>query len=152
MLHIERRAKPEAQATDTLTLFYDERKKSRLRARTDGGVDVAMMLPRGSSLRDGDLLEAKTGEVIRVRAARELVSEATTGDALLFARAVYHLGNRHVPLQIAAGLLRYQRDHVLDQMLRELGLHVAEKSAQFEPEAGAYAHGHGHGNQEASAS
>jgi urease accessory protein len=143
MLHVEHKAihiTDGASASDTLTLFYDERKKSRLRARTDAGVDVALVLPRGSSLRDGDLLEATSGELLRVRAAREILSEATASDPLVFVRAVYHLGNRHVPLQIALGALRYQRDHVLDQMLRDLGLDVIEREAPFDPEPGAYAH------------
>ncbi len=142
MLQIERRANPEQVATDTVTLFYDERKKSRLRARSDRGVDLAIMLPRGSSLRDGDLLAAASGEVLRVRAASELVSEGTASDPLLFARAVYHLGNRHVPLQISVSCLRYQHDPVLDGMLRELGLTVVEKQAPFDPEPGAYAQHH----------
>ena len=95
MLQIAERASPGTPAADTVTLFYDERKKSRLRARSDQGLELAIVLPRGSSLRDGDLLRAESGEVLCVRAARELVSEARTNDVLLFARAVYHLGNHN---------------------------------------------------------
>lgn len=146
MLQVETRASADAIASDTLTLFYDERKKSRLRARTDAGVDIAIVLPRGSALKDGDLLLATTGEVLAVRAAREIVSEALASDPVLLARAAYHLGNRHVPLQIIDGLLRYQHDHVLDGMVRELGLRVSKKQAPFEPESGAYSHSHAAGH------
>lgn len=146
MLHVETRANANAIPGDTLTLFYDERKKSRLRARTDAGHDVAIVLPRGTSLRDGDLLLATTGEVLAVRAAKEIVSEALAAAPVLLARAAYHLGNRHVPLQIIEGVLRYQHDHVLDGMLRELGLSVSKKQAPFEPESGAYSHSHSAGH------
>jgi urease accessory protein len=77
-----------------------------------------------------------------ILAAPEQVSVARTDDALLLARACYHLGNRHVALQITPGELRYLADHVLDDMVRGLGLAVTQESAPFEPEAGAYSHGH----------
>jgi urease accessory protein len=150
MLRVEQRT-TKGSPSDVLSLPYDDRKKSRLRARTERGVEVAIVLERGSVLRDAELLAANSGEILLVRAATESVSDATTKDALLLARAAYHLGNRHVPLQIASGSLRYQHDHVLDAMLRELGLSVTVHMAAFEPEAGAYAgggagagHGHGH--------
>ena len=82
-----------------------------------------------------------------VRAAAEPVSVVVSADPLLLLRAAYHLGNRHVPLQIGAGWLRYLRDHVLDDLCRGLGLEVEAASLPFEPEAGAYAgssHGHSH--------
>lgn len=138
----ERVNEPIAWAT-TLTLPFELRQKSRLRARLDDAREVALMLPRGSVLRDGDLLRADDGSVIAVRAAVEEVSTARAADALLFARACYHLGNRHVPLQIAGDRLCYLRDHVLDGMVRGLGLTVAHEAQPFEPEAGAYsAHAH----------
>ncbi|WP_368655813.1 urease accessory protein UreE [Methylomagnum ishizawai] len=136
-------ASPETPHGDTLTLPYEARQKSRLLARTDGGVQVGLFLPRGKVLRGGDVLTGPTGEVVAVRSAPEALSVVKTGDALLFARACYHLGNRHVALQIAPGELRYLADHVLDEMVRGLGLEIAHESAPFEPEAGAY-HGHGH--------
>ena len=109
----------------------------------------AITLERGSTLRDGDLLAADNGEILLVRAAAESVSDATSADALLLARAAYHLGNRHVPLQIELAALRYQHDHVLDGMLRELGLQVTQRTAAFQPEGGAYAShgGHAHGHE-----
>jgi urease accessory protein len=141
MLRVERRTSqtPSPAPTDVLSLPYDARKKSRLLARSEKGREVAVVLARGSVLRDGDLLEADSGDVLLVRAAAEAVSDASSADALLLARAAYHLGNRHVPLQIQLGTLRYQHDHVLDAMLRVLGLQVTARTAAFEPEGGAYA-------------
>ena len=83
-------------------------------------------------------LRATSGLVVEVRAAPEAVSTARADDALLLARAAYHLGNRHVALQLGPGWLRYPHDHVLDNMARELGLTVNREQAPFEPEAGAY--------------
>jgi urease accessory protein len=143
MLRVERRAEGSDEPVDTLVLPYDDRKKSRLLARSARGVEVAIVLPRGSWLRDGDRLAANSGEVLEVRAADEKVSEVRSSDALKLTRAAYHLGNRHVPLQVAGGVLRYQHDHVLDEMVLGLGLEVVVAQAPFEPEPGAYAHGHG---------
>jgi len=142
-----------AEASDTLTLPFELRQKSRLRARLDDGEEVALLLPRGRVLRGGDVLRATDGRAVLVRAAAERVSTATASDAVALARAAYHLGNRHMPLQVGAGFLRYQADHVLDDMVRGLGLVVTSEDAPFEPEAGAYGeheyahggHGHGHG-------
>jgi urease accessory protein len=137
---------PYSPATQqTLPLTFDQRQRCRVRAVLDDGREVGVMLERGTVLRDGDCLEGESGEVVMVRAAIETTSVVRTGDALLFARACYHLGNRHVPLQIRPGELRYLHDHVLDDMLRGMGLEVAVEQAPFEPEPGAYAKaGHGH--------
>jgi len=131
-------------STDSLTLPFALRQKSRQRVRLDSGRDAAIYTPRGSVLRGGQLLRADNGEVVRVMAARETVSTGLTKDGLVLARAAYHLGNRHVPLQVGPGFLRYQHDHVLDDMVRSLGLVVLCEHAEFEPEGGAYAHGHPH--------
>jgi urease accessory protein len=128
----------------TLTLGFAERRRSRLRARLDDGREVALVLPRGTSLRDGDCLRADSGLVVRVLAAAELVSIASTDDARLLARACYHLGNRHVPVEVGDGCVRYQHDHVLDHMVAELGLAVRAGRHPFEPETGAYQGGGGH--------
>ena len=143
MIQISEKLQGAAQAAASLTLPFELRQKSRLRAQLDDGRDVGLFLERGTVLRDGDLLRADDGLVVAVRAAPEEVSTARSGDAHLFARACYHLGNRHVPLQIGAHWLRYTHDHVLDDMLRQIGLTVTFERAPFEPEAGAYA-GHGH--------
>ena len=136
-------APPGTPHGDTLTLPYEARQKSRLLARTDGGAQVGLFLPRGKVLRGGDVLTGPTGDTVKLIAAPEPLSVVCSNDALLFARACYHLGNRHVALQIEPGELRYLADHVLDGMVRGLGLEVSHQSVPFEPEPGAY-RGHGH--------
>lgn len=145
MLEITERLAGSAAAATTLTLPFELRQKSRLRARLDNGEEVGLFLPRGTVLRHGDLLRAANGMIVRIEAAPETMSTARTDDPLLLARACYHLGNRHLPMQIGAGWLRYRHDPVLDKMVRELGLTVVREQAPFEPEAGAYAgHRHSH--------
>jgi len=137
---------------DRLTLPFELRQKSRLVAKLDSGQQIALSLPRGHILRDGALLQTEEGAVIQVRSAAEELSVVASADATELARAAYHLGNRHVPLQIQPGTLSYQHDHVLDDMLRGLGLQPSFAEAPFEPEAGAYgrtgAHHHHHGHDE----
>jgi urease accessory protein len=134
--------------TATVTLDLDTRIKSRVRVTLDDGRDAGLFLERGQLLRGGQLLGDDEGrEVVQVIAADETVSTMHCSDPLQLARACYHLGNRHVPLQIEAGFVRYQHDHVLDDMLRGFGLEVQREQAPFEPEAGAYqsgGHGHSH--------
>ena len=143
-LQITERLLEPADAQATLTLPFEQRQKSRLRIRLDNGQDAGLFLPRGTVLRHGDRLRATSGLVVEVRAAPEAVSTARADDALLLARAAYHLGNRHVALQLGPGWLRYPHDHVLDNMARELGLTVNREQAPIEPEAGAYGSGHNH--------
>lgn len=132
-------------ADSTLTLPFEARRKSRLRARLDNGEEAALFLPRGQILRHGDQLRSDSGFLVEVRAAPETVSTAQCTEPTLLARACYHLGNRHVALQIGSGWLRYRHDHVLDDMVRGLGLAVHCEQAPFEPEPGAYqGSGHGH--------
>jgi urease accessory protein len=145
-LQIVERLSADSPAQATLTLPFEQRQKSRLRTRLDSGEDVGLFLPRGTVLRHGDRLRAADGRVIEVRAAPETVSTGRTDDPLLLARAAYHLGNRHVALQLGPGWLRYLHDYVLDRMVRELGLEVICEQAPFEPEAGAYGGGHHHGH------
>jgi urease accessory protein len=133
-------------ASERLVLPFELRQKSRLRARLESGAEVGLFLERGIVLRGGDLLVAEEGTVIEVAAAPETVSTVREPDATRLARAAYHLGNRHVPVEIGAGWLRYGHDHVLDDMVRGLGLSVVVEEAPFEPEAGAYGHSHGHGH------
>jgi urease accessory protein len=123
-----------------LTMPFADRRKSRLRARLDDGREVALLLPRGTVLRDGDRLRGEAGEIVAVRAAPQTLSVARTGDGLLLARAAYHLGNRHVPVEVHPGWLAYEHDHVLDGLVAELGLTVEQNTAPFEPEAGGYGH------------
>jgi urease accessory protein len=137
---------PAGVPTATATLTLDERRRSRLRLTLDDGREAALLLPRGSALRDGDLLRADEGDVIVVRAASESLSVASTPDPHTLLRGAYHLGNRHVPVQIGDGWLAYEHDHVLDDMVRGLGLTVEARRAPFEPEGGAFSNGHTHGH------
>jgi urease accessory protein len=125
---------------------FDTRCKSRLRARLASGEECGLFLERGTVLRGGDRLLANDGRVVEVVAASELLMEAASDDPLLIARAAYHLGNRHVAVDLLPGRLRFVADHVLGEMVRGLGLPVSAVEAAFEPESGAYgAHGgHGH--------
>lgn len=122
----------------TLTLPLDLRQKSRQRATLDNGEEAALFLKRGTVLRNGDLLGDEKGLVVEIKAAPESLSCARCIDPLLFARACYHLGNRHMPLQIEPDRILYLHDHVLDDMLRGLGLSVDQVKEPFEPEPGAY--------------
>lgn len=128
----------------TLSLPIDKRIKSRLKVTLDDGREAGLFLPRGLILRDGDQVESDDGVVVMVCAADEHVSTVPCDDPLLLTRVAYHLGNRHVSLQVAAGFVRYQHDHVLDDMVRGLGGTVVVEQAPFEPEAGAY-HNSSHG-------
>ena len=123
-----------------MTLTFEDRRRSRLLVRLGDGREAALMLPRGTVLRDGDRLRGDTGSIAVVRAAPETLSVARTSDPHLLTRAAYHLGNRHVPLQIGPGWLAFGHDHVLDGLVRDLGLEVTTESAPFEPEAGGYRH------------
>ena len=106
-------------------------------------VRSVFFLPRGHVLKHGMVLTGQDDYRVRILAAEEALSVVRTDDALLFARACYHLGNRHIALQILPGELRYQADHVLDQMVLGLGLTTSHELLPFEPEQGAY-HQHGH--------
>jgi len=128
-----------------LELPFDSRQKSRLRARLASGEEVAVLLPRGEILRGGDLVTASDGRVIEIVSRPEKLLHVETRD---LAKAAYHLGNRHVPVQIGEGFLRIAEDHVLEEMLRKLGAKVSHVEAPFEPEAGAYAGGHQHQHDE----
>lgn len=144
MLTIAKRLDEKRAADVQLSLPFELRSKSRLRTALATGEEVGLVLERGSVLRGGDLLLAVDGRVVEIVAASELVSTVHAADPSALARAAYHLGNRHVALQVGAGWLRYLCDHVLDEMVRGLGLEVSTENAPFEPEAGAYGGGHAH--------
>ena len=133
-----------AAAKDRLNLPFEQRRKSRLRAHLVSGEEVVLLLPRGEALRSGDLLLASDGRVVEVVARPELLLHVECDSPQALARAAYHLGNRHVPVQVGQGFLRLAADHVLEQMLKGLGATITGIEAPFEPESGAYA-GHSHG-------
>lgn len=130
--------------SQTLTLAFELRQKARLKIKSDSGEEVGLMLPRGLVLRGGDCLQSETGVIAKVIAALEEVSVARSENKLLLAKASYHLGNRHMPLQIEENYLAYQKDHVLDEMVENLGLSVSHEMRAFEPDSGAY-HSHSKG-------
>ena len=139
--------KTTAKAADKVSLTYEQRQKSRGRAVTEKGEEVAWFLPRAHVLADGDCLAAENGMLLKVIAAPETLSEVQSDDTLLLTKAAYHLGNRHVPLQIDGNRLSYQHDHVLDAMVTGLGLRVSCVQKPFHPESGAYhnqSHSHDH--------
>jgi urease accessory protein len=136
----------------TVELDWDTRQKSRFEATDSQGRRLGVFLPRGSVVRGGDVLVAEDGSLIVAQAAPQPVLEVRAAQAFDLLRAAYHLGNRHVQLELQAELLKLEPDHVLAQMLRQMGLQVTEAQAAFEPEAGAYAaggHAHGHGHEHA---
>lgn len=143
-LVIESRAAADARASDRLLLPFEMRSRSRYRAVLASGAPVGVLLPRGTILRGGDKVRASDGRIVEIVAAPEPLLEARCRGSL-HARAAYHLGNRHVAVEVGEGWLRLSQDHVLETMLRGLGADVVHVTAAFEPEAGAYAHGHQHG-------
>jgi urease accessory protein len=125
----------------TLVLTAEERTKSRHRFETEEGETVFLRLPRGTVLQDGDMLRSDNGEfLILVKAKSEPVLTVTAATPLDLLRAAYHLGNRHVSLEIGTTYLRLSPDPVLEAMLEHLGMMVVEENAPFQPEVGAYGH------------
>ncbi len=127
----------------TLVLSAEKRARSRIRLTAEDGTEVQFVLPRGTVLHDGNLLRATGGTLVRIRAKAEPVLTAHVHDTLTLLRAAYHLGNRHVPVEINEHRIRILPDPVLAGMLEQLGLHVTYEIAPFDPEPGAYG-GHGH--------
>ena len=121
MLLIESLYAGDAPATEKLVLDFDARTKSRLRTRLASGEEAGLFLPRGTILRGGDKLQAQDGRIVEVVSAPEALVEARCASAFELARTAYHLGNRHVAVQVCEGALRIQQDHVLEHMLTGLG-------------------------------
>ncbi len=134
----------------TVELDWDVRQKSRFDATDSLGRPLGIFLPRGTAVRGGDVLVAEDGSLIRVIAAPQQVLKITHcsvhGTPYDLIRAAYHLGNRHVPIELKPDHLKIEPDHVLADMLRDMHLIVHAVDEAFEPENGAYASsGHGHG-------
>ena len=133
----------------TVELDWDVRQKSRFSAADSAGRELGVFLPRGTLVRGGDVLVAEDGSLIKVIAAPQPVLVITAcaqhGTPFDLTRAAYHLGNRHVPIELRSDHLKIEPDHVLAEMLRAMHLTVHEANAAFEPEGGAYsAGGHAH--------
>ena len=145
----------------SVDLPWDTRQKSRFDATDSAGRVLGVFLPRGHVVRGGDVLVAEDGSLVRVNAAPQpllVVRHCSShGSPLDLMRAAYHLGNRHVQLEVQADRLQFEPDHVLAEMLRSMHLIVSEETAAFEPESGAYGkgdgheHGHAHGHAHAHA-
>jgi urease accessory protein len=134
----------------TISLDWDTRQKSRFEAIDSLGRRLGVFLPRGSVVRGGDVLVAEDGSLVRVDAAPQAVMVVRTcpqhGSAFDLTRAAYHLGNRHVQIELQPDHLKIEPDHVLGEMLERMHLTVTHAQVPFEPEAGAYAGGHDHGH------
>ena len=133
----------------SITLDWDVRQKSRFESTDSAGRQVGVFLQRGQVVRGGDVLVGEDGSLLKVLAAPQTVLRITHctahGTPFDLTRAAYHLGNRHVPIELQADHLKIEPDHVLAEMLRSMHLIVNEVSESFEPENGAYGdHGGGH--------
>ena len=139
----------------TVELSWDVRQKSRFAATDSAGRELGIFLPRGTLVRGGDVLVAEDGSMVRVIAALQPVLVITHcknhGTPFDLTRAAYHLGNRHVPIELQPDHIKIEPDHVLADMLRAMHLIVNEVQAPFEPEGGAYGGGHAHSHEHAGA-
>ena len=138
----------------TIELDWDIRQKSRFDATDSSGRKIGVFLPRGTVVRGGDVLVLEDGTLVRVIAAPQPVLHISHcpqhGTPFDLTRAAYHLGNRHVPIELRADHLKIEPDHVLAGMLRAMHLIVREDTLAFEPESGAYSsegHGHSHSHE-----
>jgi len=131
-------------AGEVIELAFEQRERSRFRATLLSGEEIGVDLPPGTLLRHGDRLLLSDGRIVAIEAAPERLLEVHAHDATELARIAYHIGNRHVPIQIGDGFVRLLPDHVLQAMIERLGGHVHEVSVGFQPESGAYGHSHVH--------
>ena len=146
-------AAPLLKRATTVQLGWDTRQKSRFDTTDSAGRALAVFLPRGTTVRGGDVLVVEDGSLVQVQAApqpvlvvRHCTEHGTPSDLL---RAAYHLGNRHVPVELKPEHLKIEPDHVLAALLRRMHLIVSEENVGFEPEGGAYeGGGHAHGHHE----
>jgi len=128
-------------------LEFESRSKSRLLLTLEDGEKAALVVERGRLLRGGETVTLEDGRPVEIVAADEPLLQAASNDPLLIAKAAYHLGNRHVAVQLMENGVRFLADHVLGEMVRGLGLCVTAVVAPFEPEGGAYGHSHAHGSE-----
>jgi urease accessory protein len=134
----------EGRTVDTVLVDFDRRHRRRILLPTEGGREVLLDLPQAVRLRHGDGLELDDGSVVLVAARPEKLAEIHAHDEGELVRIAWHLGNRHLPVQLLGERIRIRRDHVIEEMVEGLGGHVDIIEAPFDPEAGAYAGGHHH--------
>jgi len=136
------------RVVDTVTLDHEGRSRRRVALKGEGGLDFLLDLDRATGLADGDALKLEDGGLVVVRAAAQRLIEIRAENPLRLARAIYHIGNRHTPAEIAADAVYVEEDHVLEEMVRGLGCTASAVDRPFQPEGGAYEHdcGHDHGH------
>lgn len=139
-------------ATDEVLIDFDRRHRRRIVLKTEAGHDLLLDLPQAARLRDGDGLQLDSGPIVRVRARPEPLAEIHAHSDAELVRIAWHLGNRHLPVQLIRDKIRIRRDHVIEAMVEQLGGHVDIIEAPFDPEAGAYAaqgtHTHQHSHDD----
>nr|WP_321402834.1 urease accessory protein UreE [uncultured Desulfobacter sp.] len=148
MIELTHKTTDQTPETTTLTLPWEKRIKSRQRVVLDNNTEAGLFLERGEILRHGDMVSSDDGFRVKIIAAYEQVSTARAKTPRQLNLACYHLGNRHVDLEIRDAYVRYPHDHVLDDMVMGLGLTITVEQTPFEPETGAYGNGHHHHHHE----
>ena len=131
-------------AIDCVLLDHDHRYRRRIALRTESSAELLLDLPEAVRLQDGDGLALEGGDIVFVRAKAEPLLEIHTRDEITLLRIAWHLGNRHLPVQVLGERLRIRPDHVVAAMVARLGGRVEKVDAPFDPEAGAYAGSHQH--------
>lgn len=131
-------------AIDSVSMDLDLRRRRRILLTTVSGAELLLDLPRPANLRDGDGLRLEDGRVVRVVAAPEKLLEIHAHDDDALVRIAWHLGNRHLPVQLLPGVLRIREDHVIEDMVDGLGGHSHRVTAPFDSESGAYTAGGAH--------
>ena len=129
---------------DQVLIDFDRRHRRRILLRTEGGLEVLLDLPQAVRLRHGDGLQLEDGGIVRVVAQPEKLLEIHAHSDAELVRIAWHLGNRHLPVQLLGDRIRIREDHVIEAMIGLLGGHLDKIEAPFDPEAGAYAGGHSH--------
>lgn len=140
----ERLANDQQPVDEKLVLDQEQRKKGRLKAITESGKDIGLFLDRGKTLQVEEILVSECGQRILVEGAMESVATVTADEWLSFSKVCYHLGNRHVPLQVGELWMRFKPDHVLEDLAAGFGMTIMHEEDVFVPESGAYGHHHHH--------
>ncbi len=128
-----------ALAQDQVLIDYDRRHRRRILLTTQSGAEILLDMPQAVRLRQGDGLQLENGSLVRVDARAEELLDIHAHDEHELVRIAWHLGNRHLPVQLLDGHIRIRADHVIGEMVAQLGGHVTRLTAPFDPEEGAYA-------------